>query len=129
MQRLLFNEPGLMKEAVRPPRTQLLKWIGNKQRFARKIVSFFPDEFGTYHEPFLGSGAVLATIAKEASVGADSFGPLIEIWQTLARSPATVVQWYSDRWHSVMGQDKKEGYETIKASSNARPNAQDLLFL
>lgn len=129
MQRLLFNEPGLMKEAVRPPRTQLLKWIGNKQRFARKIVSFFPDEFGTYHEPFLGSGAVLATIAKEASVGADSFGPLIEIWQTLARSPATVVQWYSDRWHSVMGQDKKEGYETIKASYNARPNAPDLLFL
>jgi DNA adenine methylase len=129
MQRLLFDEPGLVKETVRPPRTQLLKWIGNKQRFARRIVSFFPDEFGTYHEPFLGSGAVLATLARTPSVGADSFKPLIEIWQTLAGSPATLQQWYSERWHLAKNRDKKEGYEAIKASYNSCPNAADLLFL
>lgn len=129
MQRLLFDEPGLVKDSATPPRTQLLKWIGNKQRFARRIVSFFPDDFGTYYEPFLGSGAVLATLAKEASVGADSFKPLIEIWQTLARSPATLQQWYAERWHSVMRGDKRAGYEAVKASYNASPNAADLLFL
>lgn len=40
----------------------LLKWIGNKQRFAETIVSYMPDEFVNYYEPFLGSGAVMAEL-------------------------------------------------------------------
>jgi len=129
MQRLLFSDPGLTRELIRPPNAQLLKWIGNKQRFATKIISFFPDDFGTYYEPFLGSGAVLATLAKQGSVGADSFAPLIEIWQTLARSPDTLKQWYKERWLLAVGQDKKAAYELIKQSYNSHPNAPDLLFL
>jgi DNA adenine methylase len=129
MQVLLFNEPGLAKEMANPPKTQLLKWIGNKQRFARRIVSFFPDQFNRYFEPFLGSGAVLATISREDAVGADSFAPLIQIWQTLARSPDTLKEWYKERWDFMMGRVKKEAYEAIKASYNSNPNAPDLLFL
>jgi len=129
MQKLLFHEPGLAKDMAKPPKGQLLKWIGNKQRFARKIVSFFPDNFSTYYEPFLGSGAVLGTLAKDGSVGADSFKPLAEIWQTLALSPDTLKQWYQDRWRLTVEQGKREAYEAIKRSYNSQPNAPDLLFL
>ena len=45
------------------PKGQLLKWIGNKQRFAQGIIAHLPARFGTYFEPFLGSGAVLAALA------------------------------------------------------------------
>ena len=41
---------------------QLLKWVGNKQRMASEIIRFFPDNYATYFEPFLGSGAVLGTL-------------------------------------------------------------------
>ena len=75
--------------SVRPYRTQLLKWVGNKQRFAHEIVSYFPAEYGTYYEPFLGSGGVLATLAPRRAVGSDAFGPLLEIWRTLQESPET----------------------------------------
>ena len=129
MQTLLFPDSGLMKEMTRPPKGQLLKWIGNKQRFARSIVSFFPDDFNRYHEPFLGSGAVLGTLAKGGSVGADSFKPLVEIWQTLAQSPDTLKRWYEERWRCIISQDKKTAYEAIKQSYNSCPNAPDLLFL
>ncbi len=129
MQTLLFDDPGLIREMAKPPKTQLLKWIGNKQRFARKIVSFFPDEFNTYYEPFLGSGAVLATLARKGSVGADCFAPLIEIWQTLAGHPARLKEWYEERWHFMMGRNEKAAYEAVKASYNSSPNAPDLLFL
>jgi DNA adenine methylase len=129
MQTVLFQDPGFIKEMAKPPRGQLLKWIGNKQRFARKIVSFFPDRFNRYYEPFLGSGAVLGTLARDDSVGADSFKPLAEIWQTLARSPGTLKQWYEQRWHLTANQGKKEAYEAIKQSYNSHPNAADLLFL
>jgi site-specific DNA-adenine methylase len=114
MQTLLFQDAGLIKEMARPPKGQLLKWIGNKQRFARRIVSFFPDDFHRYHEPFLGSGAVLGTLAKAGSIGADSFKPLVEIWQTLAQSPDTPKRWYEERWRCVISQGKKAAYEAIK---------------
>lgn len=111
------------------PKKQLLKWIGNKQRFAREIASYFPDKYGVYYEPFLGSGAVLGTLMPERAVGSDNFLPLIEIWQTLRAAPPMLKAWYAERWHFVMAGEKVARYEQIKASYNARPNGADLLFL
>jgi len=59
----------------RPFRSQLLKWIGNKQRFAHEIISYFPRDFKVYREPFLGSGAVLGTLAPTKAIGSDAFMP------------------------------------------------------
>jgi DNA adenine methylase len=114
---------------VKPFKLQLLKWIGNKQRFAHEITSYFPPNFRTYHEPFLGSGAVLGSLAPHKGVGSDVFRPLIEIWQTLRSSPSTLKDWYEERWRQLQSGEKVEQYERIKASYNARPNAADLLFL
>jgi DNA adenine methylase len=114
---------------IKPFRTQLLKWVGNKQRFAHEIISYLPDQFGTYYEPFLGSGAVLATLASEKAVGSDTFQPLIEIFQTLSQEPETLKHWYSERWHTMMNGNKVEVYEQIKALYNEAPNGADLLFL
>lgn len=114
---------------VAPFKSQLLKWIGNKQRYAHEIVSYFPANFGAYFEPFLGSGAVLATLAPERGLGSDSFEPLIEIWQTLSYEPDTLKQWYTERWRAMMAGAKVAEYERIKASYNAAPNGADLVFL
>jgi DNA adenine methylase len=127
MQQLLFGEA--VQQKVEPFKMQLLKWIGNKQRFAHEICSYFPEEYGTYFEPFIGSGAVLGTLAPKRAVGADVFKPLIEIWQTLRESPDTLRKWYSDRWKEFKGGEKVEEYEKIKASYNASPNGADLLFI
>jgi DNA adenine methylase len=113
----------------RPPKGQLLKWVGNKQRFATEIISYFPRDFSRYFEPFLGSGAVLATLAPSAAIASDSFKPLIEIWQTLKESPSTLIEWYNERWELMRRGDKVSIYESVKASYNASPNAADLLFL
>jgi len=114
---------------VSPLRTQLLKWVGNKQRFARDIVSFFPPSFGTYFDPFLGSGAVLATLAPRRAIGSDSFGPLVEIWMTLKEDPERLVGWYRERYEKFMSGDRAEQYERIKADYNRDPNGADLIFL
>ena len=114
---------------IAPFRTGLLQWIGNKQRTAHQIASYFPADFGTYYEPFIGSGAMLATLAPENAVGSDTFKPLIEIWQALHDSPETLKGWYAERWHQVTSGDKVEGYERVKQSYNSNPNAADLLFL
>jgi DNA adenine methylase len=127
MQLLLYKDQT--PAFVRPFRSQLLKWIGNKQRFAHEIASYFPEQFRRYFEPFLGSGAVLATLAPENAIGSDNFKPLMEIWQALESSPDILTQWYSERWRRMMDRGKVEGYEEIKASYNANPNGADLLLL
>lgn len=132
-----FRIPALetvSTSVVGPPspfRTQLLKWIGNKQRFAHEIASYFPGRYNRYIEPFLGSGAVLGTLAPSHGIGADALQPLMDIWQTLATDPEKLIKWYAERWEYFHGQEesKKEVYERIRTSYNMNPSGADLLFL
>jgi len=116
-------------DGVTPFGSQLLKWIGNKQRFAHEIISFFPKRFRVYHEPFLGSGAVLGVLAPRRAEAADSFKPLIDIWIMLRKDPEVVKAWYRRCWLEARDGDKTGQYEKIKARYNARANAADFLFL
>lgn len=120
---------ALTGRSVTPFKSQLLKWIGNKQRFAHEISSLFPPDFGTYFEPFLGSGAVLGTLAPAKALASDGLEPLAAIWQTLASDPATLKRWYRERWHRIQAEGKIACYEATKASYNRRPNPADLLFI
>jgi DNA adenine methylase len=127
-------QPSLFEDVVpsragSAPAGQLLKWIGNKQRVAEEIISHFPRSFGTYHEPFVGSGAVLATLAPERGRASDAFGPLMEIWQALKARPDELTKWYAARWRRMMAGRKVEVYEKVLASYNAGPNGADLLFI
>jgi DNA adenine methylase len=112
-----------------PFKQQLLKWVGNKQRFAHEIADFFPQHYGAYFEPFLGSGAVLATAAPGRALGSDYFAPLVGIWRTLKRDPALLVRWYAERRALAYRLGKQRAYEEILASYNAAPNAADFVFL
>ena len=127
IQSLLFNEAP--HRDIQPFKSQLLKWIGNKQRFAHEIVGSFPNKFGRYYEPFLGSGGVLATLAPHNATASDVFEPLIEIWETLKSDPKKLKGWYNERWEIANGECKREGYEEIKASFNRKQSGADLLFL
>jgi len=44
---------------VRP----FLKWAGGKRQLLPQLRRFYPSRFATYHEPFLGSGAVFFDLA------------------------------------------------------------------
>lgn len=112
-----------------PFRIQLLKWIGNKQTQAPSIISFFPSNFGTYFEPFLGSGGVLGVLAPKKAVASDTFGPLIEIWKTLHEDKQLLKDQYAHR-HSLIAQlGKKAAYAQVLAGYNQKPNGADLVFL
>lgn len=125
----LFKTEVNKNRQVESFNTSLLKWIGNKQRMAHQIISYFPIEFGSYFEPFLGSGAILGTLWPKVGFASDTFAPLMEIWQTLKKSPDVVKGWYQERWEKLSENNKVEVYEQVKASYNASPNGADLLFL
>ena len=131
MQQALFDyTPSVsLSPPIRPFKSQLLKWIGNKQRFAHEIVGYFPQDFGCYYEPFLGSGAVLATLAPHQAVASDINPSLIEIWRTLHDDPDQLKEWYKEHWLAMNAGNKVTEYERVKASYNMAANGKDLLFL
>lgn len=116
-------------DALKPFKVQLLKWVGNKQKQAPEIISYFPAKFGTYYEPFLGSGGVLGVLAPHRAVASDMFRPLIDIWTTLHDTPETLKAWYATRHTLINLMGKKEAYQHVLNQYNATPNGADFLFL
>lgn len=109
---------------------QLLKWVGNKQRFACEIASYFPAQFGTYFEPFIGSAAVMSVVKPARGIGSDSFAPLVELWQAVVDRPDDVKEWYRTRYRQMArAADRVSAYNEIRESYNKRANPADLLFL
>jgi hypothetical protein len=41
------------EKATKHSRNQLLKWVGNKQRFAQEIVSYFPTDYDTSYVAYV----------------------------------------------------------------------------
>ena len=56
------------------------RWPGNKLIHANKIISFFPEKFNTYYEPFLGSGAIFLTLQHPKWVINDLNIDVFNIW-------------------------------------------------
>lgn len=110
------------------PPSQLLKWVGNKQRFAQYIASAFPDEYGKYIEPFLGSGAVLGAMKPTNAVAGDVIGPLIELWNMLKEDPERLLNSYERNWHEYV-ENPKDTYRKILDRFNDNPNPEDFLFI
>ena len=115
-------------DASRPFRKQLLKWVGNKQRFAEEILSCFPKYYGTYFEPFLGSGAVLGTLAPKRAVASDVCEPLMGIWRLLHDDPKGLAEGYRQRW-AQFSKDRASTYDRVKAQFNKTRDPADLFFL
>jgi DNA adenine methylase len=113
--------------STKPPK-QFLKWIGNKQRFAAEIASYAPEGFNRYFEPFVGSGAVLGTIAPAIGLAGDNHPQLIGMWKLLQAKPESLLEHYKKCRHDFL-KSPKTAYERTKASYNASPNPYDLLFL
>lgn len=114
---------------AKPFKAQLLKWVGNKQKQAPDIISFFPKHYGTYFEPFLGSGGVLGTLCPRKAIASDIFPPLMEIWQMLKQDKQILKDWYSKRYRLISKLGKIEAYRQVLHSYNSNPNGADFIFL
>jgi len=110
------------------PKGQLLKWIGSKYKYANIIVSEFDFKYNKYIEPFVGTGAVLATLSPTIAIAGDTLKPLIELWQLVQDDPQRLIDYYSkiiDKYYF----DRDKVYKEILQMYNSSPNALDLLIL
>ena len=112
----------------------LLKWIGNKQRFSETIISYMPEKFNNYYEPFLGSGAVMAQLLYQNnttgfpmfnhSYGSDILPFLIDIFNIVKYNPSQIKAYYAQEiTEYYCNPDDK--YNEIRDRFNQNHNALD----
>ena len=74
-----------------------LKWAGGKRQLLGELRRFYPSRFGTYFEPFLGSGAVFFDLQANgrldgrAAVLTDSNPDLIGCYRMMRSRPDEVI--------------------------------------
>lgn len=120
-------QPQLFGVAKQRPRGQILKWVGNKIRYAEAIAAQFPD-YETYFEPFVGTGAVLATLAPGRAVASDMILPLIELLKLVQRDPDALLDHY-ERHATAIAAEGNSAYLLVRDRYNDQPSPHDLLVI
>ena len=116
----------------------LLKWIGNKQRFAETIISYMPESIDNYYEPFLGSGAVMAELlnADRTKIyphvknvyGSDILPFLIELFDIVKNNPQSISEYYKKEINDYYSRPD-EKYIEIRDRFNKKHNPWDFCVL
>lgn len=68
-----------------------LKWVGGKGQILNRLLSLVPDFSGTYHEPFLGGGALFFALRPRRAILADCNQRLIRTYRGLRDHPDRVI--------------------------------------
>ena len=65
----------------------MLKWVGGKGQLLPELLDRLPPDFNTYHEPFIGGGALFFALAGEGRIGqaclSDANQALIDVYLAL----------------------------------------------
>lgn len=86
---LAITDRKVTDETLEPRRKPipLLKWAGGKGQLLSQMTPYFPEDLGTYHEPFLGGGAVFFHLSPRQATLSDSNLDLIHVYQMVRDNP------------------------------------------
>ncbi len=108
-----------MKSRNDKPRP-FLKWAGGKTQLLDRLVKRAPHEFGAYHEPFLGSGALFFELASRGVLSqaylSDMNQPLIDAYAAVRDQVAKVIS--TLRKHQL--KHDRDYYYRVRALNPAR---------
>lgn len=101
-----------------------LKWAGGKRGLLSKYEEFFPQTFKTYHEPFLGGGAVFFHLASQGritkAVLSDLNEELITTYQVVRQEPEALLAVLEDM-AAERTRNPKEHFYTMRREKYTHP--------
>lgn len=109
------------------PVKPFLRWAGGKTRLLPKILPHLPERIGSYHEPFLGSGAIYFAIRRRITSTiylSDLNDELINIWSIVQHDPERLLF----ALQAYRGRDSEADYYVIRAAAPQDPVARAARF-
>jgi len=70
----------------------VLKWAGGKRQLLEEIYARFPAEYASYHEPFLGGGAVFFDLSPDEGTVNDTNPRLVDFYEVVRDRPDELVE-------------------------------------
>lgn len=93
-----------------------VQWAGGKTRITKYLLPLIPKEYGTYHEPFVGGGALFLTLQPKKAVINDSCRPLINCYEQIRKNPDKLCDEITHYERAYP--DTQEQYNFLKACFN-----------
>ena len=88
----------------RPPAGPFLKWAGGKSQLLPALLKVIPSKIKTYHEPFLGGGAVFFKLASdrrfERAILSDWNSELVDCYKIIRDFPDELVARLREHWNA-----------------------------
>lgn len=99
----------MFESAATGPVEPFLKWAGGKRQLLPQLSALLPATFGTYFEPFVGSGALFFALRPTKARLSDANDELIRTYQAVRDDPSAVI--------SVLRQHKnqREYFNRVRA--------------
>jgi DNA adenine methylase len=115
----------------------LLKWAGGKRQLLSRLLARLPDRWGTYYEPFIGGGALLAELACQnrlsGAVIGDQNPELVNFYSVVKLKPRDLLLELSDEKfrndETSFNQLKAEFNSLISTRKNPIKRAALLVYL
>jgi len=73
------NRPALQEVVARP----FVKWVGGKRSILPELLARLPASYTTYHEPFIGGGALFFAVQPQIAYLSDVNLPLVLTFQAV----------------------------------------------
>ena len=92
---LVLRRERLEARALSPNSAEprpFLRWAGSKRALLKQMVASLPSQFGTYYEPFLGSGALFFLLCPSQGFLSDKCSELITVYTTIRDSVDAIVR-------------------------------------
>lgn len=122
-----LNGPIIIRDCDNGDVSPFLKWAGGKRWFVKNHRDMLPNNYGTYFEPFLGSGAVFFSLKPKKAVLADSNSALIETYQAIKDDWAKV--WSILRRHQRNHSDEYYYQERGRQRKSRFERAAQFIYL
>ena len=116
---IALGDSGQPVASVLKQTRPILKWAGGKRQLLPQIRQFYPQEFGDYIEPFVGSGAVFFDLYNQGLLGGrhstliDNNADLLGCYLAVRDSTTQVIRQLS-RLASAYKADPHEHYYTVR---------------
>lgn len=111
-----------------------IKWAGGKGQLIEKLEPFYPKDFGTYFEPFLGGGAVFLDFVgfrdRFDAVLSDTNEELIATYKIVKDDPQSLIIKLREHKKKYVKNPEKYFYEVRSSEPNSNvETAAKLIFL
>lgn len=103
----------------------IIQWVGGKKRILKHIHKYIPKHYGSYHELFLGGGALLFKLRHHTSYVNEINYSLINLYKIIIEDLENFISEISQleyNYNSLNVEEKKNMYNKIREEYNIIKN-------